>query len=755
VREWEYTTADPTTLTTPVLAHTVPSLIRRGTASNFIVHAARTGRERTDALFDRYHRVSNEGLAEGQVEELVRAEGLLGVPWRDLWREVAGEAAFLDREQFARFIARARRTDFESDREVVIRIETPPRFRLPQDASCPVVMFAAGTGISPFRAFWQRRAARGSGMNLLYFSTTTSDELYLREELEAAELAGKLRTRITFTRASLQARLDPDRRRFVFEPGAPRRIGALLEEEREAAHLYRLLLAREHGGIGGHFYVCGRAGFARSVIDSLRRIIQRFHPRTLGSHEPDVEALLPKLVAQNRLSLDVFTTHSSRQALTPYRWSDLCLRNDPRYGYWILVSGRIIDLTEFRLLHPGGVTILDNYAGLDATSAYRSVGHHDQAEVQSMTSMYEIGRMEPIGLPPHPAGRRPDGSVCELTETLDVWLNALSTVTQLENIQRNDYSLQDKPLSSHFPSSLHTQQAILAHERSQNNAVKALFGPVLKDLWNVTIAISGVMADTSGLERKMARIRETPAASARDQLVANLWAWYDAVPRDPAAPSHATLRDALAELRHYNSLLLRDFKLAIRDGVLRFENAVALTMGTLGTHLVATLERLPALLELYQNGIAPIADRAHAGAAGQLVESARVAPVTGRSLLDVVDGHPTDGFAVQICAAGEMVIVEGEIGDAAYLVEEGRCEAFRVVDGHRDSFRIMGPGHVFGEIALLNIGRRTASVVALENNTRLRVIRRTTFVRDLESSSPWVRSLIQSLAARLRILEEA
>ena len=50
------------------------------------------------------------------------------------------------------------------------------------------------------------------------------------------------------------------------------------------------------------------------------------------------------------------------------------------------------DVTEFRLLHPSGVRIIDNYAGIDTSSAY-----WDSA-VHAMATMYEIGRIAPIGI---------------------------------------------------------------------------------------------------------------------------------------------------------------------------------------------------------------------------------------------------------------------------------------------------------------------------------------------------------------------
>ena len=72
-------------------------------------------------------------------------------------------------------------------------VREAPSFRLPEDRTRPVVMVGAGTGIAPFRGFWQERRkelelfgnANGWGEMVLYFGCRQSkiDELY-REEIE-------------------------------------------------------------------------------------------------------------------------------------------------------------------------------------------------------------------------------------------------------------------------------------------------------------------------------------------------------------------------------------------------------------------------------------------------------------------------------------------------------------------------------------------------------------------------------------------
>jgi CRP/FNR family transcriptional regulator, cyclic AMP receptor protein len=64
---------------------------------------------------------------------------------------------------------------------------------------------------------------------------------------------------------------------------------------------------------------------------------------------------------------------------------------------------------------------------------------------------------------------------------------------------------------------------------------------------------------------------------------------------------------------------------------------------------------------------------------------------------------------------GETVFEEGELGTCCYVLHSGAVKVVRrLPDGRRITLAQMGPGSVFGELALFNGERRSASVVALE-----------------------------------------
>jgi serine/threonine-protein kinase len=66
---------------------------------------------------------------------------------------------------------------------------------------------------------------------------------------------------------------------------------------------------------------------------------------------------------------------------------------------------------------------------------------------------------------------------------------------------------------------------------------------------------------------------------------------------------------------------------------------------------------------------------------------------------------------------GEVIVREGEIGECAYIILDGHCQANRVVAGKTQMLRLMGPGEMFGEAAVLTGSPRLATVTALMETT--------------------------------------
>jgi CRP-like cAMP-binding protein len=72
---------------------------------------------------------------------------------------------------------------------------------------------------------------------------------------------------------------------------------------------------------------------------------------------------------------------------------------------------------------------------------------------------------------------------------------------------------------------------------------------------------------------------------------------------------------------------------------------------------------------------------------------------------------------------GEVVFREGDASDTCYVVRDGRARAIRTHrDGRALTLATFGPGDIFGELALFEDERRSATVEAIEQTTVVAVL---------------------------------
>jgi len=101
-------------------------------------------------------------------------------------------------------------------------------------------------------------------------------------------------------------------------------------------------------------------------------------------------------------------------------------------------------------------------------------------------------------------------------------------------------------------------------------------------------------------------------------------------------------------------------------------------------------------------------------------------------------------------ARGETVFLQGDPGTSLCLIETGRVKlGFTSPEGREVLLDLLGPGDVFGELALLDGEPRSADAVAVEP-THLVLLRREEFVRFLEERPRLAVQLLAVLSRRLR-----
>jgi sulfite reductase (NADPH) flavoprotein alpha-component len=160
------------------------------------------------------------------------------------------------------------------------------KFGLPADADKPIIMVGPGTGIAPFRAFLQERAAQAAtaapvGKSWLIFGDQKSScDFLFREELEAWQRNGVLsRLDTAFSR-------DQDQKLYVQH--------RMLEQ---GAELWRWLQD------GAHFYVCGDAQRMAADVDrTLRQVIAEHGNMSVTA----ADAYVGELIRAGRYQRDVY-----------------------------------------------------------------------------------------------------------------------------------------------------------------------------------------------------------------------------------------------------------------------------------------------------------------------------------------------------------------------------------------------------------------------------------------------------------------
>ena len=106
-------------------------------------------------------------------------------------------------------------------------------------------------------------------------------------------------------------------------------------------------------------------------------------------------------------------------------------------------------------------------------------------------------------------------------------------------------------------------------------------------------------------------------------------------------------------------------------------------------------------------------------------------------------------------AAGEVIAHEGDLADTLHLVRSGRVAVGLTTQyGNQVTFTLLGPGEVFGELALLDPeSRRSATLTALEP-TETMTLTRPEFDRLRAERPEFAQALVDLLAERVRRLSD-
>jgi sulfite reductase (NADPH) flavoprotein alpha-component len=516
------------------------------------------------------------------------------------------------------------------DAAIPIHVIHPSRFHLPDDPVRPIVMFAGGTGVAPFRGFVQQRAADPrSGPNLLFLGARTLTDVPYEAELRRWVAEGKLDLHAAFSREP--RRISCERGELRVVPGAEGYVDNLLQDEATEAKIWRCLQEPSDGGSGGYFYICGQASFAHTVIEGIKALIARRLGGEPGQRAHEAALVFRRMMAHGRFMLDVFTTFAPSAAGTVrgfagHEASEVILHNNDQRGHWIIIRGLVYDMSEFMYLHPGGERLLVTSAGLDGTQSYEKTEHHLNPEIHALLDLYKIGFIRRLNFedgwgiavvprgqrPPHPENARRDAGALEYLSLHDFyrrWIRFVFKIVGIENALHNNLSLRHAPIVtgsaagelSKLTARLLLEPHIILHDVMLRDALDAQ----LARLWSITVGFCRRDRSITALPQALSKV----AHSDRARAARSLWesmstALTELAPRPADDPAGwARLDQDLQSLARCDRALLTAIKMALRDGLLAFEAHEARVVERGGDALVHALEAIAPALERYYDDL--------------------------------------------------------------------------------------------------------------------------------------------------------
>ncbi|ANC41110.1 sulfite reductase subunit alpha [Hafnia alvei] len=170
----------------------------------------------------------------------------------------------------------------EEDGELRVFIEHNDNFRLPANPQTPVIMIGPGTGIAPFRAFIQQRAAEGAeGLNWLFFGNPhfTEDFLYQVEWQR-------------FVKDGVLSRID-----LAWSRDQKHKVYVQDKLREQGAEVWRWIEQ------GAHIYVCGDANRMAKDVEQALLVLLAEHG---GMDAEQADEFLSELRVERRYQRDVY-----------------------------------------------------------------------------------------------------------------------------------------------------------------------------------------------------------------------------------------------------------------------------------------------------------------------------------------------------------------------------------------------------------------------------------------------------------------
>jgi CRP-like cAMP-binding protein len=112
----------------------------------------------------------------------------------------------------------------------------------------------------------------------------------------------------------------------------------------------------------------------------------------------------------------------------------------------------------------------------------------------------------------------------------------------------------------------------------------------------------------------------------------------------------------------------------------------------------------------------------------------------------------TNGALGRVYRDGEAIVLQGEMGDCMYVIQQGKVEVLREEGGRMFRLTELGAGELFGEMALYEKAPRSATVRAV-GEVRALTVDKKTFLRRVQEDPSLAFNVLRAMSARIRALD--
>lgn len=102
---------------------------------------------------------------------------------------------------------------------------------------------------------------------------------------------------------------------------------------------------------------------------------------------------------------------------------------------------------------------------------------------------------------------------------------------------------------------------------------------------------------------------------------------------------------------------------------------------------------------------------------------------------------------------GEVIVLQGEVGEEMYVVQAGKVEVVLESGDNRERVAVLGPKDFFGEMALFDKEVRSATIRAM-GEVRVLTIDKRTLLKRISEDPLLAFNMLKAMSSRIRELNQ-